>query len=222
MKIHYKLILLLCFTISALNAMAQKQDGAEKLPKYTISTEIFTLASGGLRLDFEKQLSSPKDWLQIHVNGYYLPYRNNKWDSWETLQSDSEPIDKLNGAGFGIAYKSFFYKDIIYYRAGVSYNHYRVKYSGYDYISFVEDGLTYYTYEEREWKQVFNKILPSLSLGIQSSLSNKIFFDAYAGVAYSASFYDKDKYAFDDNIFGYGYRGVTMTGGIRVGFAFGK
>ncbi|MFV0417625.1 MAG: hypothetical protein ACK5KT_02675 [Dysgonomonas sp.] len=222
MNRYMKRAVLFFFVIVATSIHAQYKNNMDNYPKYTIAVQPFYLLNGGLRFDFEKQLNSPKNWLQLSISGYHLPYQNSNWDWWETPNSNYDPISKLNGLGAGAAYKSIFYSTSVYYSAGLSYTHYRVTYSGADYHKFVEDGLTYYEYYRSDQKQIFNKLTASLCLGIQSTLNNLGFFDAYLGLGYSHSFYDASKRAFDDNQFGYGYRGLHVTGGVRFGITFGR
>lgn len=217
MKTYIKLFLLLFSIGFTTNSIAQEKTQSD-YPRYTIAVQPFYLLNGGLRVDFEKQLGNSKRWLQANISGFYLPHKDESSSTWETMNSDYDPFCKLNGLGIGFAYKSFFYRPSLYYSAGVSYTHYRVTYSDFDYFEFEEDGLKYYEYFQADHRQIFNKLTASLCLGIQSDVRKKMFFDTYLGIGFSHSFYDDRKRNYNDNVLGYGYRGFHVTGGVRIGF----
>lgn len=223
MNTYFKLIMLtLCLGFLS-NANAQKKKpNMDDYPKYTLAVQPFHMFNGGLRLDFEKQLDSPKNWLQLSVSGYYLSHKNNSWDYWETPNSNFDKFSGLKGGGINAAYKSIFYGTSVYYSAGLGYTHYRVSYPGFEFIKYQEDGLTFYEGRETSANQNFNKISSNLCIGFQSRLNSTFFFDIYLGLAYSHSFYDKNKLAFDENPWGFGYSGLHFTGGLRFGITMGR
>lgn len=234
MKTLKILLLVVALTVSTSFASAQEEYSREYvLPKYTIAVQPLYLFNGGLRADFEKQLDSPGKWLQFHVSGFILPekeidyqnYRTHYYyydNSWGTFNSNFNDILGLYGFGLGSAYKYLFKHSSFYFSAGLNYNFYNVTYANYGLESFVEDGMTFYEYRYSPAVQNFHKFRPNANIGIQSSLSNLVFYDFYIGLGYAYSLYDKSKKAFDSTIFGYGYRGLTISGGFRIGVTFGK
>ncbi|MBB4035693.1 hypothetical protein GGR21_001588 [Dysgonomonas hofstadii] len=227
MKIHIKrtvFILLLSLSGSLMGQEVKKRNTLEGYPKYTIAVQPFHLMNGTLKLDFETQLKSPKNWLQLSISGSYLGTRDmySSNYSWSTFNSDFNDFSGLKGFGLGAAYKSIIYSTWLYYRAGVAYDHYRVKYPGFGYFPYIEDGLTYYEYHWTQQKQIFNKLSSSICIGMQSHFSNVLFFDAYIGIGYAYSMYDKDKRSFEEGMYGFGRRGAFLAGGVRIGVAFGK
>lgn len=193
-------------------------------PQYTVAIQPFYLADGGLRFDFEKQLGSPKQWLQLGIAGYYLSDKsNNPGDYWETISSGGDNIMSLKGAGIWINRKAFIPSSrFVYISGGLSYKYLDVGYTGRGYIPYIEDGMQFYEYSDYKDNQVFNKVTGSLCLGLQTSLRYRIILDTYLGLGYTYSFYDEDKPSFNHDMFGYGYRGVTLIGGIRLGVTFGR
>lgn len=222
MNRYLKQAVLFILVIVATGIHAQYTNNMENYPKYTLAVQPFYLDNGGLRFDVERQLNNPKNWLQLSISGFYLPHKNNRIEYWKTSNSDYESFNKLNGLGTGLAYKSIFYSTSLYYSAGLSYTHYRVTYSDSNYHRFMEDGLTFYEYYQSNQRQIFNKLTGSLCFGVQSSLNRIFFIDAYLGLGYSYSFYDEKKKPFNDNMYGYGYRGLHVTGGVRFGITFGR
>lgn len=223
MNTYFKLIILILCLGFVSNANAQKKKlNMDNFPKYTLAIQPFYMYNGGLRLDFEKQLDNPRNWLQLNIAGYYLPMRENSYEYWETPNSDFDNFSGLKGGGIGAAYKSIFYGTGIYYSAGLNYAHYRVSYPSFEFVKYQEDGLTFYEGRETTINQIFNKFTSSLCIGVQSSLNRTFFFDTYLGLGYSYSFYDKNKWAMNDNPWSFGHRGFHLTGGIRFGVAFGR
>lgn len=227
MKKHISLILLILFIISSGTIDGQeikKRNSIENYPKYTIAIQPWHLINGTLKIDFETQLNSPKNWLQVTVSGSYLKKKDlyPSGSLWSTFNSDFDDFHGLSGFGTGVAYKSIFYPTWFYYSIGVNYAYYNVHYPSYGFHPYVEDGLTYYDYYRRLEKQTFNKLSSSLCIGMQSNLNSDVFFDIYIGIGYAYSIYDKNKRAFDENIYGFGRRGTFFAGGVRFGFAFGR
>jgi len=189
--------------------------------KNTVALQPLYVFNGGLRLDVERQLASPSHWLQLSISGYYLPNQDDFYESWITSNSDFEEFNLLKGIGAGLAYKYFFYSNLLYSMPAISYNYYEVGYNGYGYFPYMEDGLTKYEYRLKDSNQYFNKLNGSLSAGFQTPLTRAFFFDCYLGIGYSYSSYKKDRIVFNkDNIFGFERRGLTVTTVIRLGFAF--
>jgi len=227
MKIYFELtvfILLLALSGSLAGQEVKKRNSLEGYPKYTIAVQPFHLMNGTLKLDFETQLKSPKNWLQLSISGSYLPKKDiyRAEYSWSNFNSDFNDFTGLNGFGVGAAYKSIIYSTWLYYSVGASYSHYRVRYAGYGYFPYIEDGLTYYEYYPAQQKQIFNKLSSSVCLGMQSHFSNTLFFDVYIGIGYAHSMYDENKRSFEEGMYGFGRRGTFLAGGLRIGVAFGK
>ena len=219
--IIFSICCLMLTIIGTCSLKAQTNSAEDNSEKYIIAVQPFLLMNGGLRVDFETRLKNPKSWLQVSLTGYRLPYYNDdEWGGWENFNSDFDLFRELKGLGIGGAYKYLLYKDIFYASAGLSYTYFEVTYQGGYYNPYQEDGLTFYEYSRTDRRQYFNKLYSNICVGLQTYLSNALYGDAYIGLGYSYSFYDKEKAAFDDSIFGYGRRGLTVAGGVRIGVAF--
>lgn len=205
-----------------LNPDAKGEIRKDGLPRYTIAVQPLILSNGGLKIDFEKRLKQSKNWLQLGLTGFYRPRYKGDHDGWENFNSDFDPLNKYNGFGVDVNFKHFFGSNFFWWSAGLGYTYHEVYYNTWGYDSYKEEGLTFYEYVEKEQRQVFNKVYPNISIGIQSSLRRLFFIDAFLGLGYAHSFYDKGKRAFDDNMFGYGFRGMRCHGGVRIGMPLGR
>jgi hypothetical protein len=209
----------------ALNAQEQEKP----LPNYAVSVEPLFLYNGGLRLNVEKRLT-PKQWIELNVTGYRLPehkmdddnYYNNSWwnnDGWITSNADFNSFSKLSGAGLGGTYKYYFYSSN-YVSGGISYAYSGVQYKDYTFHPYTEEGLTYYSYGLHNVNQDFHRLAGNLCIGTRSAFYHAYLIEFYGGLGYTHSFYDKDKRTYDETMFGFGYKGMTITFGFKFGFNF--
>ncbi|MDR3060568.1 MAG: hypothetical protein LBU57_00455 [Dysgonamonadaceae bacterium] len=194
----------------------------EPLPEFTVAVQPLVLINGGLRFDFEKRLHHPNHWLQLGITGYFLPQISSGENKTYIIGIEEEEIKGLKGAGINGGYKICLpsVSKSLYVMGSLSYTLSRVKYMEFGYHPFIEDGMKFYEYSAIMQTQTFNKIGANAIFGFQSSLEKKFLIDFYAGLGYVHSFYNASKAHFDESMFSYGYRGVTLVGGIRLGFAF--
>lgn len=226
-KILFVLAILFCVCLSDSNhsLSAQEKEKKDVLYNYSIAVQPLYLVNGGLRIDFEKRLKDPRHMLQVSAIGYIHPRRDDPYEHWESLLIDDYyDVNKLMGAGLAVDHKWFLFPKarFLYLSAGVSYTYFDVRYNGFKNISFVEDGLTFYETRYMELKQTFNKVGGNVCFGLQTAPRRPFFIDGYVGFGYSYSFYDEKKFFIEDNMFNIGYRGLTFTTGIRIGYRFGK
>lgn len=224
MKKIVNLILISILCLVATDMHAQSGDVFHNR-RFSIGLEPLFLIDGGLGLDFEIRLKESRNWLNLRLAGYGLP----DYDSDRTLYYYTENYTLSSGfdnfrsySGFGVqaSYKSFFFRDVFYWGGGLSYNYYDVSYYTETYRPFEEEGMTFYKYYQGEESQYFNKIYPFLSLGVRTPSRKRFFVEGYITTGYSHSFYNEQRDAYDRNIFSFGYRGVTMTFGGRLGWQF--
>ena len=62
---------------------------------------------------------------------------------WESIEAAKNRFQRMEGGGFGVAFKTFFRPNGWYFSAGVVFNYYGVWYDGYTYVSFEEEGSSY-------------------------------------------------------------------------------
>lgn len=180
-----------------------------------LSIDPFYLLNRELRLSLERQINhNPDKYLMLTLSGNYYPEKNDM--EWQSLSDDCDNFIKAVGYGISGAYKQFFPYSRVYWMAGVRYNYSHVKYFSYDYYSYTENGLQFYEYLGKDIKKNFHKISPNLNIGIQTSIYGYVFIDIFVGLAYNYSFYDGKKIF--DSYNDFGYRGISLNGGINIGF----
>ncbi|MDR1624160.1 MAG: hypothetical protein LBS04_04215 [Tannerellaceae bacterium] len=207
---------------------AGAQNETEKTFRHSLAVQPFYWLNNGFRIDYERQLTNPSHWLQLSAIGYYVEDENSLWNAW-WMQSDF-PLNEAWGAGLEVNYKYFplrnreyfpFRSREVYVSGGLSSSHFNVNYNteSIRYLSYVENGLTYYEpqWEQYETSQYFNRIGTNLCAGVQSRPTKRFLIDGYIGIGYIYSFYGKDKYPYNDSN-KLSYRGLTLTAGLRIGF----
>ncbi|MDR3236652.1 MAG: hypothetical protein LBT48_08040 [Prevotellaceae bacterium] len=231
----------ICFCLFAVMAssvcrlQAQTRTGCfqpvpENSRKYSIAVEPYAFVTyGNIRLQFEKRVGNLPHWIQLSPAFYFMPYDEDRsFASFTTVNSADKEVHGLLSGGLELGYKMFFNNTVetAYCKAGISYNYFDVTYlfSEYKLLPYQEDGLTYYTYNyiDQTENQYFHKTNVTVCFGYQSDMRHPLFLDAYIGLSYSHSFYDDQKQAFDESIFGLGYRGLALVFGLRAGLTFGK
>lgn len=187
---------------------------------HSLAVQPLYIFNQGVRVDYERQLSSPYHWLQVSGKGYYMHRADDA--GLLTLLFGDDRIETLSGAGAELNYKYFFLKRRhLYVSAGLSYGYVHTKLHGVDFSGFREDDLTLYRPHYRLQSQDFNRAGFNTFFGIQTSPYRRFFVDVYAGVGYARSFYDRSRYYPDTgNMNGLSYSGPTVTAGVRIGIRF--
>lgn len=209
-----------------INWMSPSQEGQHR---YTIALHPFYLANYGLKVDFEMELKQPGQWLQFEAIGRYTGWHSNDYkpgerqdlctNGWDTIESGGKSFARMNGGGVGVAFKSMFQPNGWYFSIGVSFNFYNVFYSDYGYIPYQEDGLTFFKYDIGNQNVKFYKPGFDFNIGKQVAITKHLFLDGFLGIGYDYSFYDANgENSYNSGIFSYGYRGITLSGGFRIGW----
>ena len=223
------ILLFLCYLFPSGRMQAQPEE--ERMPQYAISLEPMHLLNGGLGLNLEKKIR-PDHWVELNLEGYYLPHGEEIhvedflfWSWYEggytTLNTNFDRISGLSGLGIGTTHKYYFFQRYMVNTA-FSYNWYNVEYAAYNFYPYMEDGLTFYDYKWANTHQAFHKLRLHVAIGVRSKFKHAIFMETYLGLGYAYSFYNQDKRAFNDTMFGYGYRGFYSTVGIKLGLNLHK
>ncbi len=214
-----------------------KPETAKTLQRYTIAINPTPLFNRGLKLDFEYELPTPGQWLQVGVVGYYAPerttpLREDYYDFWGNIHDDPyyrhlpvsswDDFRKMSGGGVSVLYKKMLHRRGWYFSTGLSVSYFHVEYAGWGYVPFEEDGLTYYRQGEYPITQSFLKPALEFNIGKHFAISHRFFFDLYAGTRISYSLYKRaegsDNYQKFTGMYGFAYRGIeAFHGGIRFG-----
>ena len=221
-------VLLLCFLFSSGRLQAQTTEG--KSAQYAISLEP-KFMNGGFGLNLEKKIR-PNHWIELNLMRYYLPHENREkaiypyigWyggNGYSFPNADYGYISGVSGLGIGTTYKYYFSRNYLINTA-LSYTWYNVKYSDYAFYPYTENGLTFYDYKWLDTHQPFHKLRLQVAIGARSKFERALFAEPYVGIGCSYSFYNENKNAFNETIFGYGHRGLYLLTGIKLGFNLQK
>ena len=205
----------------------QAQITEDQTPHWAVSVSPYYLLNGGLGLNLEKKIR-PNHWVELNLTGYHLSRPDkqtirtffgiyNSYDGFLVPNADFDYISGLSGLGVGTTYKYYFFRNFMVHTA-FSYNWYDVKYTSYNYSPYTEDGLTYYEYMWGDVHQSFHKLRLLVAVGVRSAFKRALFAEPYVGLGCTYSFYDENKRAYNETVFGYGYRGLYLTTGIKIGF----
>lgn len=209
-------VILTCAILFSAQTALQAQPA---LPRYAVSLEPLYLYNGGLRLNMEKRLKV-NNWIELNLTGYYLPHyerETSRQEGYYTSNSNFEYILGLSGLGIGGIYKHYFFRSF-FVSGGVSYTHYRVRYADLDWYNYQEDGLNLYEYQYQDVGQTFDKFTTGIYIGGRSAFRHKLFIEYYFGLGYAHSLYNKNKETYSLTPFGFGYKGIHPTTGIKIGF----
>jgi hypothetical protein len=203
-----------------------------KLPhqnkRYTVAWQPLFLFNNALRLDFETRIKDKPAWLQISPaiylvkkkNRYMSPYGYAHDDYYLSLSGDH--LRHMFGASLEVSYKYFFTrKESFYLSGGGSYAHHDIHYDGYQWESYMEDGLQYLRRKHGDINQKINKLGLNALVGYQIPNSGYFLFDMFLGAGYRKSFRSNpDARTYDSDIIAYGYTGFSFITGIRFGVKF--
>lgn len=216
------------------------------MQRYTVSVSPLRLASHGLKFDFEYELPRPGHWLGTSLTVYVAPERRMRsgywsYDDYNNRASFNSAFDDYNrmwGVGTSAMFKNTFSRRGWYFSTGVTLEFFRVGLMQQTYVPYVEDGLTYYEQGYGLETKSYLKPTVQINIGKHMAVSERCFFDLYAGVGISYSLYaDNGRHqhyygggsyggGWSENIFdeigGFAYRGLTPTGGFRFGVLLWK
>ena len=181
---------------------------------------IALLTEGSFKFDYNARLVK-KHWLQVTPAIYFFPgmtcsYTESSLSPFNNYDYNNNKIQTLRGAGLGIGYKYYpSPKETFFLLMGVNYSYFEAGYHGYN---FPEYG--YGTHDAINGTQYFNNLRAFVCLGIHTPMRKGFFVGGNFGLGYQYSFYNKEKPAFDKNIFDYGYRWCYPILEFYLGFAW--
>jgi hypothetical protein len=198
--------------------------------KYQIAIHPTYAAITAIRIDIERKMSLPNNWLTLGIAGYA--------GSQQTDETLGLPIDYLDpdanrwqpilGGSAELSLKQFIdypRQKWLFMSVGISTAYYTYRHAASNYIPFMEDGLQYYE-SGRTWhRHHVPKMGGHISIGVQFPSRSRVFVDGSLGLGYNYSFYDKDDYTptgYYDYVYGLSRRGLYPTGTFRIGVRLGK
>jgi hypothetical protein len=223
--------------------------------RYTVGVSPLRLMGNGMKFDFEWELPKAGHWLGTSFVAYLAPPRPYHWTSWvggndymennrSWFLSGFDGYNRMWGLGTSLMYKNVFSRRGWYFQTGMVFDFWRVGVTVDSYVPYTDDGLTFYEQGRAlEYKSYFKPDV-RFNFGKHIALSERCFFDLYAGLGLSYSLYaDDDRhsasysdYYYSDygsglyhnhlqlftDIGGFAYRGLHFTGGFRFGMLLWK
>jgi hypothetical protein len=213
--------------------------------RYTVSVSPLLLMSNGLKFDFEFELPEAGNWLGTGLAVYIAPqrrhgyYGGNYWSydgnerAW--FNSGWDLYNRMWGVGTSAFYKNTFSHRGWYFSAGMEFEFFRVGVTQNTYIPYEDAGLTFYDYGRERVTKSYFKPTAQINIGKHMAISERCYFDLYAGLGISYAFIKNDgrhEYGYDDydgwyhhrftEMGGFAYRGLTPVGGFRFGVLLWK
>lgn len=203
--------------------------------RYTVSVSPLRLASNGLKVDFEYELPKPGHWFGTSLAVYLAPqcrpehryYWNGDGNDRSWFNSGWDDYHRMWGIGTSAFFKNTFSRHGWYFSAGLVLEFFRVGVTADTYIPYEEDGLTFYDYGRELQTNSYFKPTAQINIGKHMALSQRCYFDLYAGLGLSFALYGAGldrSYCYPrfSDIGGFAYRGLTPVGGFRFGVLLWK
>jgi len=195
--------------------------------KHTVTIHPLQWFNWGWRFDYEVRLKDGPGWLQFGPSFYWVTKDMDKYRGVcnEIRKSLHDSFTKMKGGGLDVNYKRFIdARRGSYVAGGLSYTLFNIDYWGGrgEWKDYIEDGLPYhqYIYTVGAHTQTIHRLCMNTYYGYQIPSSKTFLFDVFAGLSYRHPILDKNKQLFDSYSlsYGYGYKGLAWTTGIRIGF----
>ncbi len=211
--------------------------------RYTVSVSPLKLASNGLKFDFEYELPRPGHWFGTSLAVYLAPERRSRYsDFWGSdgnnrawFNSGWDDYHRMWGLGTSAFFKNTFNRRGWYFSTGLVFEFFRVGVTQDAYMPFAENGLTFYEQGRTVETRSYFKPTAQINIGKHMALSERCYFDLYAGLGISYSLYKRESplksdyyggyyYGYErfSSIGGFAYRGLTPVGGFRFGVLLWK
>ncbi len=188
---------------------------------YMIKGEPLYLLNNGLCIDLEKRLGNSTKWLMVTPQ-LYVNYDNSNGDGM-----GRNNYLNLIGGGMDITFKNYAstegFLSTVYTGFGATWKYYDVKLAKDTWVLSEEDGLNVYMPGIKKYNEQINKFGINAILGMQNRILKGMFFDIYTGLGIRYSMYhsaDEPVYKFTRGIWDFGYTGISIIGGVRLGVGF--
>ena len=224
--------------------------------RYIVSiSPLRLLADHGLKFNFERELPRSGHWLGTSLTMYFAPakggsYNNSDYyNDRESFNSSFDSYHRMWGVGTSIMFKNTFGLRGWYFATGLVFDFFRVGVSTDAYVPYTEDGMRFYDYGRTIESKSYFKPTAQIHIGKHMAISERCFFDLYAGIGLSYSFYADDNrhmregrhyygwgiaedyYGYSGgsrydrkftDVGGFAYRGLLPVGGFRFGVLLWK
>ncbi len=217
-------IVVFVIIISNFYLIGTAQKDSLKTSKIQISFAPHYLLFKGIRLDIEPVLKKRNQHIVFAPQIYFR--HNIENGSGKNNNIYENDYDTLMGLGIDIYHKYYPFTGInekrsIYLAYGFSYNYFQLRFRRYDWNIVNEEGLIYYNYEIKSIKEDINRFGAMVLFGVQNNFFKILYIDGYIGfgIRYSVikSNSDAETTDFNETIFDYGFTGVYIPIGFKIG-----
>ena len=171
----------------------------------------------GIRVDYERKLKNGNPWIQFSPQLYLA---NNSY----------EEFDELSGMGMNVYYKKYLSlskakndngmsRSSVYFSTGPTFQYFNLVNVEEVPQEFTENGVTYIQFNPDDVSTKIYKLGANADFGVQFT-SGQFFLDFYGGIGmrYSIGGGGVNIENYQDYWFDFGYTGILLDGGIRLGF----
>jgi hypothetical protein len=200
---------------------------------WRISYEPQYLIINGIKLNIEKRLQKPTDWLILSPSLYYKEYETvdiSEYDyTYDNGFTTTKNIKAVKGAGLTVENRllltsptfsrSLGFSIAPYFSYGATYTFFEITREDSGWIEIVEDGVPYMYEDFVQSKTNIHKTGLNFTLGLQAEVIEDVIAEFYLGCGIRYSFYEGDK-KYNKSSMDYGFKGVLLLGGIKIGVGF--
>jgi hypothetical protein len=177
------------------------------------------LFQNGIRLEIDKQLENPHNWITVSPTIYYKD---------KPGLFGNRNVKSMSGAGLDLIFRWYPYgirkKGGMYLAAGGGYRYIAQKNSGSLWETYTENNQTYIRYVDILWNKQIHTGNIRGTFGFQMLPAKNFAIDIYCGFALKMSevktpegfWHYQDSYDFYE----FGYTGMMILGGIRFGIGW--
>ncbi|MDW7692217.1 hypothetical protein R9C00_14250 [Flammeovirgaceae bacterium SG7u.111] len=176
-------------------------------------------AVSGIRIDYERKLKDSNKWLIFSPQVYFSNTNDN-----------FTGFDELRGIGLNLYYKKFLHYSVkenpnglprvsLYFSTGPTYQSFSLIDIEQVPVEYTEEDVSYIRFEEGKVKTRINRLGADANFGLQLNFSNFIL-NPYGGIGLRYSMDEEGNLVdfFNDEWIDFGYSGIILTGGVRLGF----
>lgn len=170
----------------------------------------------GLKFEYDRRISQKSNhWIIISPHVYIA--QNS---------SISYSFKSLFGFGLDVKHKVFLQKSSnlpkgLYFQYGPAVQRFTIDDDEIISEKYIQNGIEYYKPIRKSVRNNLTKISGNINVGYQFLMQNRFYIDFYLGSGIRVSFDDKNNgYTplYNDSWLGYGYSGILLDGGMRLGF----
>lgn len=223
-------VIVLLFTGWINKAYSQSEETAEENKLLVMGVPQYLLVDG-LRIDLDFKMNNPKKWLVVSPIIYLQGNAKNPWYGgyyydyeYSHDNYSSSDFESLQGFGLELIFKQMFSKKTngtgIYLGCGPVYRFTQLERDGLYWIEGTLNGIPTTVEETGLYYTDIHKVGANCILGVQFQIFDNFYGDLFLGFGMRYSFVSSSKgtgHQYNSSWVDYGYSGVLMVSGFRIG-----